>query len=146
VQTREFNGSDSSSSESSHHEERKQTMPHQKPPATEADQEEEEPASTLQMATMAARARTNQPKQELDIFTKKIKSGLKDSGARKRQIEKSLGAKVQEAKDQMIKQATEQHDKFAATSSNNMNQCKKNVLNLVSNENHTTQQKMDRKL
>jgi hypothetical protein len=34
----------------------------------------------------------------------------------------------------MIEQAAEQHDKFAATSSNNMIQCKKNVQNLVSNK------------
>jgi hypothetical protein len=67
LQTVEFNSSDSSSSKSSHDEERKQ--PHQKSPSMEDEQEEEEPASIFRLATMAARARANQSKQETDIFT-----------------------------------------------------------------------------
>jgi hypothetical protein len=59
---------------------------------------------------------------------------LKDLKARKQQLKKSLGAKVQEAKDRMIEQATEQHDKLMPTSSNNMIQHKKNAQNLVSNK------------
>jgi hypothetical protein len=108
LRTEEFNGSDSSSS----NDERKQNVPHQESPATEDEPE----------------------KQESDIFTEKIKSGLKDLEARKRQLEKSLGDKVHEAKDRMIEQAAEQHAKFMATSSNNMLQYKKNVQNLVSNK------------
>jgi F0F1-type ATP synthase membrane subunit b/b' len=86
------------------------------------------------MATMAARARANQPKQESDIFSKCIKSGLKDLDANKQELKKSLGAKAQEAKDQMIEQAAEQHDKSVVTSSNDMNQHKQNVPHLVSNK------------
>ncbi len=128
--TEELNGSDSSSS----NDENKQNTPHQESPATEDEPEEEEPTSILRLATMAAKARVNQSKQESDIFTEKIKSGLKDLEARKQQLEKSLGDKVHEAKDRMIEQATEQHEKFMTTSSNNMLQHNKNVQNLVSNK------------
>jgi hypothetical protein len=91
--------------------ERKQTtMPHQKLPSTEDKQKEEESASILRMATTAARARANQPKQESDIFTKKIEAGLKDLKAKKRQLEKSLGTQVQEAKDRMIETQPQNDD------------------------------------
>lgn len=72
---------------------------------------------------MAARVRASRSQQESEIFTERIKSGLKDVGMRKKQLEKrNLGAKVQEGKERIMEQAAEQHDKFTAMSSNYMSQ------------------------
>ena len=64
---------------------------------------------------MTAKARVNQSKQESDIFTKKIKSGLKNLKARKQQLEKSLGDKVHEAKELATQLATQLDAQLAAT-------------------------------
>jgi hypothetical protein len=85
----------------------------------------------------------------LNIFTKRIKSGLKDLEAkkyrmvatllkavesRKKQTEKSLSTKVQEARDRLDVQAKTEHDKFTTMSGNNMSQHTANLQNLCSNK------------
>ena len=60
---------------------------------------------------MAARIRASQSQQQLDVFTERVESGLKDPERRQEeqgQLEKSLGAKAQEAKDRIMERAAEQ--------------------------------------
>jgi hypothetical protein len=81
-------------------------------------------------------------KTDLNIFTERIKSGLKDLEAkkdrmvatllkevetRKKQTEKSLSTKAQEARDRLDAQAKTEHDKFTTMSPNNMSQCTANL-------------------
>jgi hypothetical protein len=69
-------------------------------------------------------------------MSSKKKSNLdyENSNNKKKQLEQSLTAKVQEAKERLTKQATERHENFTAMSSNAMNQYKENVQNLLSNK------------
>jgi hypothetical protein len=84
------------------------------------------------MLTIAARARRS--KEDSDVLKEQIKSGMNKLGDKKKQLEQSQSAKVQEAKERLLSQAEEQHKKFTAMSSNTMNQHKENVQNLVSNK------------
>jgi hypothetical protein len=123
--------SSSDSSNSSHKgEEETQAITHQKSPTTEDEQEDETPRNT----EIADTIRDSQPRSESDVFTERIKSGLNDLDARKKQLEKSLGARIHEAKNRLVDQATEQHDKFTNMAANNMRQYNENVQNLVSNK------------
>jgi hypothetical protein len=66
--------------------------------------------------------KANQSQQELDNQTRR----LRNKEATTQEKPRSKGA--------IIEQATEQHDKFTVTSSNNMNQHKEKVQNFVSNK------------
>jgi hypothetical protein len=59
---------------------------------------------------------------------------LKEVETRKKQTEKSLSTKVQEARDRLDAQAKTEHDKFTAMSANNMSQHTANLQNLCSNK------------
>ena len=129
-----FTINDNNSESSSNKEDEQQGIPPQEPISTqeEEEKEHEEGDLHLNMFTIAGRARTS--KQESDVFKEKIKSGLRDLDNKKKQLEQSLTAKVQEAKEKLKIQATERHESFTSMLSNTMNQYKENVQNLVTNK------------